>query len=540
MSREVCASGTLTGLRRGFAAALLVTLAFRFWLAAVFPLTGDEAYFMYWGAFPETGFYDHPPMVGWLLTLLLKFSAAEWALRLPAVLLAPVLSLVVFALLRPVDEARALLAATAFVLVPIEVWNGFITTDTPLALWSFLSVAAFVVALRAQDGACAGRAFAWFALAGVFLGLALLSKYFAGLLAIAYGVYALLSPRRDKPWRGVLVAWALALPFLGFNFWWNYENCWANLMFNLYNRHDGAGWSWQTPLLYLVTAVYVLSPVAMLQLLRGEGRPVLPAGDKVLRFVFVCAAFPLAGFALLSLVKQIGLHWVLSFVPVMFVFFGVMLSRAQLLRSVVFLGCFSLLHVSAVLVVANLPLETWKNTRMYEGIVYTVETAQLVEALRPFAADYEMAADGYSPAVTISYHAAIAGLKGAPLQRGDDTAAWRRNYFMVFGTASSHARHDDILTDFRPLAGRNILVLRKTAPQSGEYAPYFQSVDERRVTVRGVTYHLVLGRGFDFVAYRERVLVPLAARYYRIPAYLPQGRCDFCERYLSRRYCPVR
>ena len=151
-----------------------------------------------------------------------------------------------------------------------------------------------------------------------------------------------------------------------------------------------------------------------------------------------------------------------------------------------------------------------------------------------------MAADGYSPAVTISYQAARAGLKGQPLQHGDDTAAWRRNYFLVFGTASSHARHDDILTDFRPLAGRNILVLRKSAPQAGEYAPYFQSVELRNIVVRGVTYHLVLGRSFNYAVYRERILAPLAARYYRIPAYLPQGRCEFCERALSQQSCPVR
>jgi hypothetical protein len=284
----------------------------------------------------------------------------------------------------------------------------------------------------------------------------------------------------------------------------------------------------------------VLSPVALLQLWRGRAQALLPPSDRLLRFIFVCAAFPLAAFAALSLVKQIGLHWVLSFVPVMFVLFGLLLSRAQLARSVVFLACVSLLHLAAMLVIANLPLETWKNTRIYDGLVYSFETDELVRALRPYAAEYELAADGYSPAVTISYHAARAGLRGAGLARGDDTATWRRNYFFVFGTASSHARQDDILTDFRALAGRNILVLRKNAPQPGEYAPYFRSVEERQVVVRGVAYHLVLGRGFDYAAYRERVLAPLVERYYRIPAYLPQGRCDFCERTLSQQSCPVR
>ena len=41
-----------------------LTLAFRAWLAAVFPITGDEAYFTVWGLLPAPGYYDHPPMVG--------------------------------------------------------------------------------------------------------------------------------------------------------------------------------------------------------------------------------------------------------------------------------------------------------------------------------------------------------------------------------------------------------------------------------------------------------------------------------------------
>src|SRR4030067_1651357 len=62
-------------------------LAFKLWLAAVFPFTGDEAYFALWGAEPDLGFYDHPPMIGWLLALLLRLSWSEWVLRLPVVLL---------------------------------------------------------------------------------------------------------------------------------------------------------------------------------------------------------------------------------------------------------------------------------------------------------------------------------------------------------------------------------------------------------------------------------------------------------------------
>ena len=45
-------------------AGLLALLVFRFWFAAVLPMTGDEAYFVLWGEHPAGGYYDQPPKVG--------------------------------------------------------------------------------------------------------------------------------------------------------------------------------------------------------------------------------------------------------------------------------------------------------------------------------------------------------------------------------------------------------------------------------------------------------------------------------------------
>ncbi|MDH4325213.1 MAG: hypothetical protein OEW90_13835, partial [Betaproteobacteria bacterium] len=81
--------------RQWFWLALAATLAFRFWLGAAFPITGDEAYFVLWGRRPDLGFYDHPPMIGWLLAPLLAVSQAEWFVRLPAILLPAALALLV-------------------------------------------------------------------------------------------------------------------------------------------------------------------------------------------------------------------------------------------------------------------------------------------------------------------------------------------------------------------------------------------------------------------------------------------------------------
>jgi hypothetical protein len=101
----------------------------------------------------------------------------------------------------------------------------------------------------------------------------------------------------------------------------------------------------------------------------------------------------------------------------------------------------------------------------------------------------------------------------------------------VFGPGSSHARHDDILTDWRSQQGRDLLILGRDEPRLQNYRPYFRTVQARRVEARGATYHAVLGRGFDYAAYREGVLKPVRERWYRIPPALPVGRCYFFERY---------
>jgi 4-amino-4-deoxy-L-arabinose transferase-like glycosyltransferase len=66
----------------------------------------------------------------------------------------------------------------------MNVWNVLVTTDTPLVFFSVASLLAFA---RQR-----------FLLAGVLLGLAFLSKYFAVLLGLAYLAWAI-AARRPAP-----------------------------------------------------------------------------------------------------------------------------------------------------------------------------------------------------------------------------------------------------------------------------------------------------------------------------------------------------
>lgn len=503
--------------KRIFLAALAGVILVRLVLAAVLPLTGDEAYFYFWGARPDLGFYDHPPMVGWLLGLVHPIApySVFWA-RLASVLLIVPVTLVVVALAHPFGSDRAWIAGLCTLAVTPEWLNVLISTDTPLVLFSILSVLAYSLALRSSrviNG--------WYVAAGVLLGLALLSKYFAVLLALGYLAFALVSPRAERRWPGLLIVAACAVPFVALNVWWNYGHCWANIMFNLYNRHERSAPSWRTPLLYLVTLAYATSPLILWQLLRRYTAIRGALADPGVRLVATVVVVPLAIFALLSIPKTIGLHWLFSFAPLVFVLGARVLEPRQLLANLKLLAVIAALHLAALVVVAVMPIETWSRLRIYEGAVLTTHASRVLAALGVGSApERVLASDSYSNAVVVGFAA--------------------RRPAAVFGRGSGHARHDDIVTDFSALDGRDFVVVRKSPPPPEDYAPFFDSVIYREAVVHGARFYAVEGTGFRYAPYRDRVLSSIRDRYYRIPGFLPQGECYFCARYFGSTSCPVR
>ncbi len=516
--------------QRWFLVALGVTLAFRLWLAAWLPLTGDEAYFAYWGLVPAAGFYDHPPMVGWMLAGLLAVSDAEWWVRLPQVLLPGAIAFGIARLAQPATgTAVAYLAATAYLVAPVQVVNVAVTTDTPLLAFSFLSVAAFVIAVRRDS-------LAWAALAGLMLGGAILSKFFAAPLAFAYFAYVLATPSWRRRSSALAVIVLASLPAALYLAWWNYAHCWANVMFNLYIRHGDAGLGWGKPLKFAAFLLYATSPLLVWHLVRRAGAVRASLDDPAARLAWFAALVPFALFGALSLVKNVGLHWLFAFVPALFLAAAFVLDAAKLRANVVFLAVVSALHAALAATLAVLPLESFAKLRQYDGIVMTFAPEALLDELRGYEREgFVLMADGYSPAVTLAWGARGAGFRAALPGTGVPS-----DYVGVFGAASPRARQDDILTDFRRLDGRDILIVRKTRADDAQYRPYFESVEFRDLTVRGATFHLVVGRGFRYAAYRDGVLVEVRDRFYRIPAYLRQGACWLCERYFGAAACPAR
>ncbi|MDH3321282.1 MAG: glycosyl transferase family 39, partial [Betaproteobacteria bacterium] len=294
------------------------------------------------------------------------------------------------------------------------------------------------------------------------------------------------------------------------NLYWNWQACWCNVMFNAINRHEDAALAWSTPALYAATLAYVAAPLLWFAW-RGRSRLRAAAPQPAVGVALAAWLVPLAVFALLSPAKRIGLHWLLAFVPAIVLTVALALERRALVITVRWFTALALVHVAAFVALAALPLETWKDQRIYQKIVLQFDAPAVLEPLGPLLARYRLAAEGYAMAAFLSFQV-------------------KRNV-PVFGPGSSHARHDDIRTDWRRFQGRDLLILRREPPDLRQYRPYFRELEVREVPARGTLHYAVLGRGFDYAAYREGVLRPVRERWYRIPPWLPVGRCYFFERY---------
>jgi len=500
-------------LNRWLLFTALAALALRFWIAYALPITGDEAFFYWWGVYPDWGYYDHPPMVGWLIWLMRQlFGEATWAIRLPVVLLPLAVGGLLWWALKPLSRERAAWAVLLFWLAPINWLNSLITTDTPLIFWSLLSVALLLRADR--RAAFDGRAALLYALSGVAIGCAFLSKYFSVVLGLAYLVY--FGFWRRERWAGLLLIVLCALPGPLINLWWNMGHGWGNIMFNAINRNQDATFAWSHPLGYVGMLAYLLTPAVLW--LGFRHRAALREATRQQRLVTALIVVPLLFFAVLSFKKTIGLHWVLAFYPFIFVLLAFALPQAALRSCAKGMAWFTALHVLAVVAIGFTHLEQWQGKPRYYSMVRSFKTAELLAQVR--TPDAVLMADAYAPAAAYGYTLG--------------------QYMPVFGPGKFHARQDDLLVDYAPFDGKTIRIIVSDGepPPLDGYRPYFDSVQPLSFVQNGVTFHAVEGHNFKYEAYRQGVLKEIFDRYYAIPTWLPMTGCPFCVRYCGQVQCP--
>jgi 4-amino-4-deoxy-L-arabinose transferase-like glycosyltransferase len=280
------------------AVVIVAMTALRVVYASVIDLRTDEAYYWTWSKENVLSFLDHPPMIAWFIRFgTAIFGDTNFGVRFTGVLAMLVTQLLLADIVRRVThDVRAVVLA---VLMPeAALYYGLLMAKvSPDVAMIPFAVAMVWTLIRLAEGGDAR----WWLAAGLFAGLALLSKFTAVMLVPAVLAFMLVPSWRRRwltspyPWLAALIAVAVFLPVLI----WNAGHDWASFRFQFVRaaathelslRTVGEFVGLQFGLVGFILLPVVLSGVA-LTAWRGYRR-----GDAVAILLSTCVIVPFGYF----------------------------------------------------------------------------------------------------------------------------------------------------------------------------------------------------------------------------------------------------
>lgn len=324
--------------------------AFVFWFNGYLPFYTDEAYYYLWSRHLALGYLDHPAMIAYAIKAATVFGDSEQMIRTVNIVsffgAATFVYLTASYLLK--DKKAAFYSFFIFILSPAATMGLSITTpDSPLVL--FWSAALYF----------GGRAFfeektSLYALTGALIGLAMLSKYTAVLIAASLVIFiAIKKPKlylTKKPYIALLAAVAAFSPTLV----WNIQNGFEGFLFQY--GHGSAEGEKKLMLLsdleFLGGMFAVFSPVFFGVLLYGFFKKESYRDGRVF-FVVLPALFTIVFFLYKGLYKKMELNWVAPAFISASVVAGHLISRQNLKK----LFAAGILISIVIAVIARFPAE---------------------------------------------------------------------------------------------------------------------------------------------------------------------------------------
>lgn len=288
---------------------LLGTLVSTAWLCLVMPVFAQEAYYWSYAQFPDLSYFDHPPMVAWLIWLGTSvFGDGVVGLRLGTLVCSVGAGWIGLLWLRQLQMEPWIRSAwlVCSMAMPMLAVSHFLTTpDPPLV---FFWTATVYALWRARDGGLG-----WWTLAGFAAGCSLLSKYAGAFLAVSGVLLLLADPAmrrqwlRPGPYLGVLVAAVTFLPVVV----WNVSNDFESFRFQTEGRWSQAhlGWRWLGD--YVGGQIGVVHPVIALLLPAAcwwLGKRALQRDVPALWLLVLALPMPLF-FLANSLFIQVKVNW---------------------------------------------------------------------------------------------------------------------------------------------------------------------------------------------------------------------------------------
>ena len=484
----------------------VVVLLFQFY----FPIVSDEAYFIAWGKSFSFGFYDHPPLPGWISFGLWRVGdilglTSQGALhRVFAIVLGGISVLLVLRRARSSGMSQPGLAGAVITLVPgyLILFNLYLN-DTLLAFTSLVFVLASEWAFRAER-----HVFGAILVAGLAFAAMLLTKYNGAVVYLGMLLALISWPAhwRFLVTRMVGISLVALGPFL-LHLWWNWTHCSVNLAFNFGFRSGhatGFGPLWVVWSMLLMSAVLGFWACGAIAKAVHEGRPV-----GFFARVFVASLFLM--FVVSVLRRDFGVNWgaPIGFLAVLALAESGFVKPRLALAGGVVLSSLTVLPIG--LVVAGLQTGLIRADRFVSPL-----------QLHSIALHLDLADGSLMKEVRPLARGRVIGAMEYGIGAAFDIAGFRE--VTVF-SHSVFGRNQDLFTDFLQMDGRDFLVLAN-APSSAEtfVRTYFDSSKKTTIKTARGTYEVYQADGFHAQAYRKNLIIPTMSKYYDQSPF-PYGRC---------------
>jgi hypothetical protein len=196
----------------------------------------QDAYYYFYSEELALSYFDHPPMVAYMLYLFTSLLGKSVGVIKLADFLVSMGTLAIFyALARNFLSGRQAVLATVWLATTLLLTVVSVNTTPDVPLLFFWTLALWVLTKAVFEQ----RSLYWL-LSGLLMGLAFMSKYTALLLPAGLGLFLLLSTTYRKEWWGWRFWGALFFCALGMLpvIWWNFDNDWMSFRFQSAERAE--------------------------------------------------------------------------------------------------------------------------------------------------------------------------------------------------------------------------------------------------------------------------------------------------------------
>ncbi len=290
------------------------------------PITPQEAYYWYYSQNPDLSYFDHPPMAAysiWLGTYLfgdnvfgVKFMAVVWYM-LTNLLLYKTVSRFAEHSLKDINKYSIAFLTTILYNLTLfaHIYSITIVPDTPLIFFWLLVIYAVQERIITDNKN-------WWLLAGMALGLGLVSKYTAVVIIGSIFFFFLFSKKHRRelltpyPYLAIVIGFAVFSPVI----YWNASRGWASFLFQSAERASGVRSLQITYILQLFASqLFMLTPLLFVYLFKSFVKTLRDWKESETLHLFFWTAFVIiVGFTLVSLTSLVKMNWLLpGFLPLL-------------------------------------------------------------------------------------------------------------------------------------------------------------------------------------------------------------------------------